>query len=90
MREGVRSLEKAILILSAGAFGLSLTFIKLIAPQFKLETIYWLKWSWVFFSLSFLLILLSFLTSKRACDKAIEIREVEIKSSIIKIMYGGM
>ncbi len=38
-REGAQSFDKAILTLAAGAFGLSLTFIKEVAPDAKSETV---------------------------------------------------
>jgi hypothetical protein len=62
-QEGARSFDKAILTLTAGSFGLSLAFIKELNYQnFK----YFLIGSFVFFILSMLSTLVSFLTSQEA------------------------
>lgn len=78
IREGARSFDKAILTLSAGAFGLSLTFIKQIAPTIQPGTICLLITSWVFFGVSILVTLISFLTSQSACKHQIEILEAKL------------
>jgi hypothetical protein len=41
-REGSRSFDKAILTLAAGAFGLSLTFIRQIVPNIESGTMFML------------------------------------------------
>lgn len=75
VRESSNLFDKAILTLSGGAFGLSLTFIRQIAPTVKQETIYMLIIAWTCFCISMLSTLISFLTSKSACRKQIEILE---------------
>jgi len=76
-REGARQFDRAILTLAGGAFGLSLTFIRQIAPQPKSGTILMLIGAWVSFSASLLSTLISFLTSQSACSKQREILEKE-------------
>ena len=73
LREGSRSFDKAILTLASGAFGVTVAFMKDIAPQPFQNTLCLLANSWVFFSLSLILILFSFLTSQKACREQIDI-----------------
>ena len=80
-REGSRLFDKAILTLTAGAFGLSLTFIRQMAPDIKSGTAFLLICAWVGFCLSLLFTLISFLTSQSACLKQIKILEVEYFNS---------
>ena len=80
-REGSRLFDKAILTLTAGAFGLSLTFIRQMAPDIKSGTVFLLICAWVGFCLSLLFTLISFLTSQSACLKQIKILEVEYFNS---------
>ena len=61
-REGARSFDKAMLTLSAGALGLSITFIHNIAPN--PQCINLLIISWCFFTIALLCTLSSFLTSQ--------------------------
>lgn len=72
-----RQFDKAILTLAAGALGLSITFIKQIAPVIKPGTKCLLVGAWIGFGLSILLTLISFLTSQSACEKQIKILEKE-------------
>jgi hypothetical protein len=67
--------DKAILTLAGGAFGLSLTFIKEIISNHKPIQISWLILAWIFFIVSMLSTLISFLTSQCACSKQREILE---------------
>lgn len=76
-REGSRLFDKAILTLAAGAFGLSLTFIRQIVPNIKSGTMFMLICAWVGFCISLLSTLISFLTSQFACSKQREILEAE-------------
>jgi len=76
-REGARSFDKAILTLAAGAFGLSLTFIRQIVPNIEAGTLYLLISAWAGFAISMLFTLVSFLTSQRACARQREILEEE-------------
>ena len=75
--EETRLFDKAIITLAAGALGLSLTFIRQIAPDPKSWTIPILAIAWVSFCLSILSTLVSFLTSQHACSKQVEILEAE-------------
>lgn len=74
-REGARAFDKYILTLAAGAFGLSLTFMKQIAPTILAETKILLLIAWAFFGASILATLISFLTSQKACRKQLAILE---------------
>jgi len=76
-REGSRLFDKAILTLAAGAFGLSLTFIRQIVPNIISGTMFMLICAWVGFCISLLSTLISFLTSQFACSKQREILEAE-------------
>jgi len=76
-REGARSFDKAILTLAAGALGLSLTFVKEIAPNMRLGTIPLLIGAWAGFCVSLLCTLVSFLTSQAACSRQLKILEAE-------------
>lgn len=76
-REGSRLFDKAILYLTAGAFGLSLTFIRQIVPSIKSGTVFILICAWAGFCMSLISTLISFLTSQSACSKQIEILEGE-------------
>jgi hypothetical protein len=67
--------DKAILTLSAGALGISVTFINQIAPNPKVSTWGWIFTAWLSFSLSILSTLISFLVSQKACRRQIEICE---------------
>lgn len=75
VRESSQLFDKSVLTLAAGALGLSLTFIRQITPSVKQGTIYILVLAWLFFCLSILSTLISFLTSKSACLKQIHILE---------------
>jgi len=76
-REESRLFDRAILTLAAGAFGLSLTFIRQIAPNIKPGTVYMLILAWSGFCISLLSTLISFLASQFACSKQREILEAE-------------
>ena len=71
-----RLFDKAILTLSSGALGLSLTFIRQIIPEeAQPKNIYSLVIAWVLLALSILFTVISFLTSGKACARQIEILE---------------
>jgi len=82
--------DKAILTLVAGALALSLTFVDKISPT-PISTEYILT-AWILFSLSLLFTLISFLTSRLACEKQIENLESEyfdgIESNKLKNPFG--
>jgi len=73
--------DKAILTLAAGSLGLSITFIKYLAPTPKQCSKNYLIIAWIFFSLSILFTLISFLTSQSACRRQREILDNEIKQN---------
>lgn len=67
-REAAQSLDKTLVTLSAGALGLSITFIRQIAPE--PEHLWVLYVGWGGFSLSLLAVLSSFLFSQFALRRA--------------------
>lgn len=73
-------LDKSILTLAAGAFGLSLTFIRQIAPNIRSGTVLILALAWVNFGISMLSTLISFKTSEKALLRQIEIIEADYLS----------
>ena len=73
LREGSQTFDKAILTLTSGAFGFSMAFLKDVAPKPFQNTMCLLSSSWFFFSLSLVVILISFLTSQKACNEQIDI-----------------
>ncbi|MFO0793178.1 MAG: hypothetical protein U0586_03900 [Candidatus Brocadiaceae bacterium] len=77
-RDTAQQFDKAILTLASGALGLSITFIKQIAPHPKSQSIYFLIAAWTFFSFSILSTLISFLTSQSACRRQREILDQDI------------
>jgi hypothetical protein len=79
-REGARSFDKAILTLAAGAFGLSLTFVKEVAPCAESGTVAILVSAWGFFCASLLSTLISFLTSQTACSRQVTILEAKYRN----------
>jgi len=67
--EQARHFDKYILTLAAGTFGLSLLFIRQIAPQPESGTIWLLVFAWATFGASILSTLISFLFSQEACSR---------------------
>jgi hypothetical protein len=67
LREASRNFDQNMLTLSAGALGLSITFVNLIAP--KPQGTSCLIYAWCFFIGALLSTLISFLTSQSACRK---------------------
>ncbi len=80
-RDTAQQFDKAILTLASGALGLSITFIKQIAPHPKSQSIYFLVAAWVFFSFSILSTLISFLTSQNACRRQRDILDQNQQTS---------
>jgi hypothetical protein len=66
----IQEFDKAILTLSAGALGLSLSFIKDIVPLRQAVSLPLLYWSWYLFGCSVLLTLISFIASQKAFKHA--------------------
>ncbi len=76
--EQSRLFDKAILTLSSGALGLSLTFIRQIIPEgCEPEKTYFLVFAWVFLTVSIVSTVISFQTSSKACSKQIKIMEID-------------
>ena len=76
--EQSRLFDKAILTLAAGAFGLSLTFIRQFVPEGQAaKSVCLLILSWIFLSTSILSTLFSFITSQYACERQIKVIEEE-------------
>jgi len=61
-----QSFDKYMLTLSAGALGLSITFIKQLAPNPLPKTLPYLYFSWGLFTLALLIVLMSLLFSQHA------------------------
>jgi len=76
-RNSISSFEKTITYLAAGALGLSIGFVKDIAPTPKYTGI--LLIAWVSFALSLLFILCGFLVSQNAFRKYVQSLDDEIK-----------
>lgn len=84
-KESSRSFDKAMLTLSAGALGLSITFIRQISPSPLPGTFGFLKVAWICFALSILTTLISFLLSQSAIRKQREILDQDYqKGSNVK------
>jgi hypothetical protein len=74
-----RSFDKYVLTLAAGAFGLSLAFMRQIVPAPLDYTVPYLIVAWSCFTASILATLLSFLFSQKAC-----LREIEIHNQVLR------
>jgi len=72
LRESSQSFDKAILTLASGSFGFTIAFLKDIVPNPFENTKWLLRFSWGLFAFSILLILVSFLTSQKACVRQID------------------
>jgi hypothetical protein len=72
-REAARSFDKAMLTLSAGAFALSITFVREIAPSPGCGCFLFV--AWFMFGLAILSTLISFLVSQRAMRRQRDILE---------------
>lgn len=72
-REGARLFDRSIITLAGGAFAISLAFLKDIAPEPKICTLWLLGVSWGGLVLSILSTLISFLTSQEACSKYVDL-----------------
>lgn len=72
LQKGSQSFDKAILTLASGSFGLTIIFLRDIVPIPYENTKWLLHYSWSLFALTILLILISFLTSQKACLRQID------------------
>ena len=66
------SYDKTVLSLSAGALGISFAFVKDIVGCWPAQTPHWLFAAWTFWAVSVTSVLLSFLCSQKALEKAIK------------------
>ena len=78
-REHARHFDKYILTLAAGTFGLSLLFIRQIAPQPEAGTIWLLVTAWKTFGASILSTLISILLTQEASLKQIKMLDDRYK-----------
>ena len=78
-REHARYFDKYILTLAAGTFGLSLLFIKQIAPHPEAGTIWLLVTAWATFGTSILSTLISILLTQEASLKQIKMLDERYK-----------
>ena len=67
--EASKSFDMTLVTLSSGALGLSLTFIKTIAPIPKPDSVWFLYSAWIALIVSLITILISFLASQAAIRK---------------------
>jgi hypothetical protein len=82
-----KAYDKAVMTLSGGALGLSVTFLKDIVGQSTRVSIQRLEWSWMCLSLSLLSMLASMLFSQWALRSAI--RQVDKKTVGNERVGGG-
>ena len=82
--EGANAFDKAILTLSSSAFGISITFIRNIAPNIIKWTSFILIISWLLFLTSISLILIALLKSQVSILKSIENLDSEDENSNIE------
>jgi hypothetical protein len=78
-REVSERFDRWVITLSAGALGLSITFIKQIAPKPKAATVWYLGLSWIAFGIALLLMLLSLIMSQSALRKQREILDADYR-----------
>jgi len=76
-----------ILTLAGGALGLSITFLEKIAPHPQIDTLCWLKWSWVALIVSLLAALTSLVTSQSAIRE--NRKELDSAIRILKVTAFG-
>lgn len=62
-------LDKAILTLAGGSFGLSVTFIRQVVPDIVPETVIYLKMAWGSFTGSLLLVIVSLFATQFALNR---------------------
>ena len=78
--QSATQLDKAILTLSGGAFGISMVFLRDIVSINKITGTGFLVWAWSLLIVSMLMTLFSFLFSQCACERAIKILEEDFLS----------
>jgi len=75
LADAYKSYDQALITLSAGALGVSVSFVKDFVPKPLPYTSTFLCLSWVGFGLSLVLILASFRSSQEAIDRNIELQD---------------
>lgn len=88
--EQIRSFDKSILTLSAGALGLSLTFIKDVVPKFGPCTSWSLYVGWACFVVSLLLTLSSFQISALAIRRQRAILDADQIGTDVGQRFGNL
>ena len=78
-REVSERFDRWVITLSAGALGLSITFVKQIAPKPKAATVWCLGLSWIAFGITLLLMLLSLILSQSALRRQREILDADYR-----------
>jgi len=86
----VKLFDKTLILIATGALTLSIAFIRDIIPDIKPSTSGLLKVSWACFSISLLFVLLAYLFSKFAYQKAITDLWDFIYKDIKKINYWSI
>lgn len=87
MIEGSKLYDKAIITISAGAYGLSLSIINNFQP-IKPDTLIYIKLAWYLFGICIVLTLTSFFTSYQACSRNLKIIENKNKDSNDKNIWS--
>jgi hypothetical protein len=72
-QQSSKTFDKAILTFGSGAFGVSIAFLKDIAPKPFQNTLWLLGMSWLLFSAALIIILVGFVASQNACKAQIDI-----------------
>jgi hypothetical protein len=67
--EAHKNFDKTMITLSAGAFALSISYLKDLTSSPRVETVWMLHWAWISFGSSLVLILFSFLCSQSAWER---------------------
>lgn len=70
--EASKDFDKAVMTLAAGALGISIAFVRYVAPTPVSGSTVWLGLSWTLFALSLVAILVSFLTSQFDLRRAVK------------------
>ena len=80
--------DKAVMTLSGGALGISLTFLKDVADKTALRNTGWLLTAWILWGLSVTSVLASFFTSSLALRKAI--RQTDERLIYVEVVGGRL
>jgi len=80
-REGSRTFDQAVLAFGSAVFGASVAFLKDVAPKPQSYSIPWLCVSWLCFTVGLAAVVLSFLSSQKACFFRIEEAEIQLRDT---------